>query len=236
MNTTADTAAPRAIRPLTPLEARVVGVLVEKQLTVPDTYPLSLNSLTSGCNQKTARSPVMNASESDVLAAIDGLKRLSLVLEGSSSRVPRFEHNMQRVLRVPSQAVALLTALVLRGPQTPAELRSATTRLHSFADVSSVESFLDELAGGATPYVVKLSRVPGERESRWAHLLCGEPSIDETRERVVSDDAAAPLAEIDALRAEQRYLAAKVERLEALVAKMARELGIDADQDAPSPD
>jgi uncharacterized protein YceH (UPF0502 family) len=236
MNTTADTTAPRAIRPLTPLEARVVGVLVEKQLTVPDTYPLSLNSLTSGCNQKTARSPVMNVSDSDVLAAIDGLKRLSLVLEGSSSRVPRFEHNMQRVLRVPSQAVALLTALVLRGPQTAAELRSATTRLHGFADVSSVESFLDELAGGDSPYVVKLARVPGERESRWAHLLCGEPSIDETRERAAADDAAAPLAEIDALRAEQRHLAAKVERLEALVAKMARELGIEHDQDAPSQD
>jgi uncharacterized protein YceH (UPF0502 family) len=175
-------------------------------------------------------------SDSDVLAAIDGLKRLSLVLEGSSSRVPRFEHNMQRVLRVPSQAVALLTALVLRGPQTAAELRSATTRLHGFADVSSVESFLDELAGGDSPYVVKLARVPGERESRWAHLLCGEPSIDETRERAAGDDAAAPLAEIDALRAEQRHLAAKVERLEALVAKMARELGIEHDQDAPSQD
>ncbi|SAL60851.1 YceH family protein [Caballeronia humi] len=235
MNSTADTYSPRAIRPLTPLEGRVVGVLVEKQLTVPDTYPLSLNSLTSGCNQKTARSPVMNVTESDVVAAIDSLKRLSLVLEGSSSRVPRFEHNMGRVLGVPSQAVALLTALLLRGPQTAAELRTATTRLHGFADVSSVESFLDELAERERPYVIKLPRVPGERESRWMHLLCGEVNIEELRERAAasasssSDDAAASFAEIDALRAEQKQLSAKVDRLQAMVERMAKELGIEPD-------
>ena len=118
------------------------------------------------------------------------------MLEGSSSRVPRFEHNVGRVLGVPSQAVALLTALLLRGPQTAAELRTATTRLHGFADVSSVESFLDELAEREPPYVVKLPRVPGERESRWVHLLCGEVEIEEMRERAgfgfsSSDDAAA---------------------------------------------
>src|SRR5579862_2895114 len=100
------------------LETRILGVLVEKQHTVPDTYPLSLNALTLGCNQKTARTPVMNVSEADVLAAIEDLKLLSLVFEGSSSRVPRFEHNLNRVLGVPSQAVALLTVLLLRGAQT----------------------------------------------------------------------------------------------------------------------
>jgi uncharacterized protein len=228
MNSTADTFSPRAIRPLSPLEGRVVGVLVEKQLTVPDTYPLSLNALTAGCNQKTARSPVMNVTESDVIDAIDGLKRLSLVFEGSSSRVPRFEHNAGRVLGVPSQAVALLTALLLRGPQTAAELRTATTRLHGFADVSSVESFLDELAERDPPYVVKLPRVPGERESRWVHLLCGEVDVEQMRERAVSDDAT-PFAEIDALKAGQKQLSAKVDRLEALVERMARELGISID-------
>ncbi|TXI85355.1 MAG: DUF480 domain-containing protein, partial [Cupriavidus sp.] len=111
------------IRALTPLEGRVVAVLLEKQYTVPDTYPLSLNALTAGCNQKTARAPVMNVSEDQVLAAIDGLKSLSLVFEGSSSRVPRFEQNLGRVLGVPSQSAALLTILLLRGPQTAAELR-----------------------------------------------------------------------------------------------------------------
>ena len=103
------------MRPLTPEEARVLAVLVEKQHTVPDSYPLSLNALTLGCNQKTARSPVMNVSEDEVTTALDGLKHLSLVMEGSSSRVPRFEHNMNRVLGIPSQAIALLTILLLRG-------------------------------------------------------------------------------------------------------------------------
>ncbi len=103
------------MRTLTPLEARVLAVLIEKQHTVPDTYPLSLNSLTAGCNQKTARSPVIEATEAEVLTAVDGLKALSLVFEGSGSRVVKFEHNMGRVLGLPSQAVALLTVLMLRG-------------------------------------------------------------------------------------------------------------------------
>lgn len=164
MNSTPDTFQRPALRELTPLEARVLGVLIEKQHTVPDTYPLSLNALTAGCNQKTARSPVMNVSEAEVLTAIDGLKRLSLASEGSSSRVPRFEHNMNRVLGIPSQAAALLTMLLLRGPQTAAELRLNSARLHGFADISSVEAFLDELAARTPPLVVKLPRAPGARE------------------------------------------------------------------------
>lgn len=162
------------MRPLTAIEARVLGVLVEKQATVPDTYPLSLNALTAGCNQKTAREPVMSASDADVLTAIDGLKSLSLVFEGSSSRVVKFEHNTGRVLGVPSQSVALLACLMLRGPQTAAELRLNCERLHRFADISSVEGFLDELAAKEPARVVKLPRLPGSREPRWAHLLCGD--------------------------------------------------------------
>lgn len=177
MSPNPDTPRLRTIRPLTPLEARVLGVLFEKQHTVPDTYPLSLNGLTSGCNQKTARVPLMDVGETDVLAALDGLKHLSLIIESSSSRVPRFEHNLERVLGLPRQAAALLTALLLRGPQTCAELRLSTARLHGFADNSSVEAFLDELAGHEPPRVVKLPRAPGERESRWAHLLCGEVPV-----------------------------------------------------------
>jgi uncharacterized protein YceH (UPF0502 family) len=177
MNSTPDAPSRPALRTLTPLEARVLGVLVEKQHTVPDAYPLSVNALTSGCNQKTARAPVMNVTEADVLTTIDDLKRLSLVFEGSSSRVPRFEHNMNRVLGIPSQAAALLTTLILRGPQTAAELRLNAARLHGFADISSVEAFLDELAANEPARVVKLPRTPGERESRWAHLLCGEVSV-----------------------------------------------------------
>jgi uncharacterized protein len=170
------------LRSLTPIEARVLGVLVEKQATVPDTYPLSLNALVAGCNQKTARDPVMNAGDADVLTAIDGLKSLSLVFEGSGSRVVKFEHNTARVLGAPSQSVALLAMLMLRGPQTAAELRLNCERLHRFADISSVEGFLDELATKEPPRVVKLARAPGAREPRWAHLLCGDapqaPSVD----------------------------------------------------------
>ncbi|MFZ2986460.1 YceH family protein, partial [Ideonella sp.] len=125
---------------LTPLEGRVLAVLVEKQHTVPDTYPLSLNALVAGCNQKTARSPVIEASESDVLVALDSLKSRHLVNTVSGSRVARFDHNMARVLGVPSQSVALLTTLLLRGPQTAAELRLNSERLHRFADISSVEA------------------------------------------------------------------------------------------------
>ncbi|HRD85444.1 MAG TPA: YceH family protein, partial [Rubrivivax sp.] len=155
------------MRDLSPLEARVLAVLVEKQHTVPDTYPLSLNALVAGCNQKTARHPVIEATDAEVLNAIDGLKSMSLVFEGASSRVTRYEHNMARVLAVPGAAVALLTVLMLRGPQTAAELRLNAERLHRFADLSSVEALLEELAERYPPKVVKLARAPGAREARW---------------------------------------------------------------------
>jgi uncharacterized protein YceH (UPF0502 family) len=222
------------MRPLTPIEARVLGVLVEKQHTVPDTYPLSLNSLTSGCNQKTARAPVMNVTDAEVLTAIDGMKRLSLVLEGSSSRVPRFEHNLNRVLGVPSQSAALLTVLILRGPQTAAELRLNTSRLHDFADISSVEVFLDELAANEPPRVVKLPRTPGERENRWMHLLCGEVSISEEPSRGVAEDSV-PSAEVEALAAEVKRQGEELVRLQTLVEHMAAELGISLDKFSREP-
>lgn len=219
------------MRALTPLEARVLGVLVEKQATVPDTYPLSLNALVAGCNQKTARQPVIEATDADVLAAVDGLKALSLVFEGSSSRVVKFEHNTARMLGVPGAAVALLAVLMLRGPQTAAELRLNCERLHRFADISSVEGFLDELAAKDPPRVVKLPRSPGEREARWAHLLCGEVALP-----VVSAAAAvaAPAmsgdgvtaGELSALKAELTRQAAELAELRALVQRMAGELGI----------
>ncbi|SAL34068.1 hypothetical protein AWB64_03285 [Caballeronia sordidicola] len=226
MNSTPDAPSRPAMRSLTPLEARVLGVLVEKQHTVPDAYPLSVNALTLGCNQKTARSPVMNVTEADVLTAIDELKRLSLVFEGSSSRVPRFEHNITRSLGIPSQAAALLTTLILRGPQTPAELRLNAARLHSFADISSVEAFLDELAGREPPRVIKLPRTPGERESRWAHLLCGEVTVSEVSTSAMVDDPVS-YNDFELLKAEQKRLSDEVARLRVLVERMAGELGIE---------
>ena len=230
MNTTADAIPRPAMRSLTAIEARVLGVLVEKQHTVPDTYPLSLNALTAGCNQKTARAPVMNVSEAEVLTAIDGLKRLSLVLEGSSSRVPRFEYNLNRVLGIPGQSAALLTVLILRGPQTAAELRLNSARLHDFADISSVEVFLDELAAHEPARVVKLPRAPGGREHRWAHLLCGEVSVSEeaTRGGVAEDPEA--FAEVEALKEELKRQGEALARLQTLVEHMAAELGISLDK------
>jgi len=214
-----------SLRVFTPLEARVLGVLVEKQATVPDSYPLSLNTLTMGCNQKTARDPVMNATEAEVLSAADSLKAMSLVFEGSGSRVVRFEHNLGRVLGVPSQSVALLALLMLRGPLTAAELRLYTERLHRFADISSVEGFLDELAEREPPLVVKLARGAGAREARWAHLLCGEvaggtPWVASAGEQSVS------LGELAALKAEQTRLAAEVQTLKEQLGQLAAELGV----------
>ncbi|MBS1175676.1 MAG: hypothetical protein H6R06_88 [Proteobacteria bacterium] len=214
------------MRALTPLEARVLGVLVEKQHTVPDTYPLSLNSLVAGVNQKTARDPVINATEAEVLTAVDGLKSLSLAFEGSGSRVVRFEHNMARVFSLPAASVALLTMLMLRGAQTSAELRLHCERLHRFADISSVEGFLEELAGKEPARVVKLPRAPGAREARWAHLLCGEVAFEAAA--AAAPDGGVSAGEIAALKAEQSRLAAELAQLRALVQRMAAELGIDA--------
>jgi hypothetical protein len=225
-------------RALTPLEARVLGVLVEKQATVPDTYPLSLNSLVAGCNQKTARDPVINASESDVLAAIDGLKSQSLVFETSGGRVSKYEHNAARGLNVPGAAAALLAVLMLRGPQTVAELRANAERLHRFADISSVEGFLNELAERYPPRAVLLARAPGAREQRWAHLLCGEVIMTAGAQAATaggSDADPVSVGELVALKAELNRQGDELAALRALVQRMATELGISADPPAPPP-
>ena len=207
---------------LTALQARIVGVLVEKQHTVPDTYPLSLNALVAGCNQKNARDPVMETTEAEVRAALDELRQRLLVIESSGARVTRYEHNLGRVLKIPAQAEALLATLLLRGAQTASELRIASERLHRFADTGSVEVFLDELAarpadrGGAL--ALKLPRRPGEREARWAHLLCGAPPVGVAAADAVpaaqpaglAADVAALRAEVEALRAEVAALRARL--------------------------
>lgn len=213
------------MRELTPVEARVLAVLVEKQATVPDTYPLSLNALVAGCNQKTARHPVMDLSEADVAAAVAELKGLSLAVEVSGARVTRYEHNMARGLGVPSQAVALLAVLMLRGPQTAAELRLNAERLHRFADVSSVEGFLEELAGKSPARTQLLPRAPGARESRWAHLLCGAPTLTALAEAAGGEGG----AEVSALHAEVARQARQIEQLQRQLQQVAQQLGITLD-------
>jgi uncharacterized protein len=209
-------------RNLTPLEARIVAVLVEKEATVRDSYPLSLNALCAGCNQKTAREPVMTLSDAEVLAAIEELKSLSLVNEVSGARVVRYEHNLARVLGVPGAAAALLTMLTLRGPQTAAELRLHCERLHRFADVSSVEGFLDELAEKDPPRVRKLPRAPGARESRWAHLLCGDAGLE-----AASTESAAGGAVDAGLAEEVAVLRAEVHELRGQLGRIAAALGVE---------
>jgi len=199
------------------LETRVLGVLVEKQHTVPDSYPLTLNALVSGANQKTSRDPVIEASEAEVQAAIDHLKSLSLVVESSGGRVMRYAQNVGKVLGVPPQSVALLTVLFLRGPQTVGELRINSDRLHKFGDVLAVEGFLNELA--EKPFVKELGKAPGAREMRWAHLLSGEPAF--TPSSAASSSAeVVTVSELAAIRAE-------VETLKATVARLCKELGIE---------
>ncbi len=197
------------------LDTRVLGTLVEKQHTVPDTYPLSLNALVSGCNQKTSRDPVIEASQAEVQASIDRLKSCNLVMETSGSRVARYAHNVERVLQIPSQSVALLTILMLRGPQTAGELRIASERLHRFADISAVEAFLAELAARpAGSLVVQLPRLLGARENRWAHTLSGAPKVE-------AKDPAPPAAGDRLARLE-----AEVAELKELVSRIRAQLGI----------
>ena len=215
------------MRNLTPLEARVLSVLAEKQASVPDTYPLSLNSLVAGCNQKTARDPVIQATDAEVLTALDGLRGLSLMFESSGGRVARYEHNMARGLGVPSQSQALLSVLVLRGPQTSAELRANCERLYRFVDVSSVEGFLQELADKTPTRAVLLPRAPGERESRWAHLLCGEVLMTAPRPQVGGDpEGGVSAGELSAVKAEVTRLSAELSELRELVTRLASELGM----------
>lgn len=215
------------LRALSPLEVRVLGVLSEKQRTVPDSYPLTLNALASGCSQKTSRNPVMEVSEAQAQSALDSLRALSLVTESSGGRVYRYGHNLDGVLRIPSQSIVLLTVLMLRGPQTPGELRIASERMHDFADISSVEAFLEELADRAAGALVrKLPRLPGARESRWAHLLGGEPAGAEAAAPGDAGSEDLSLGEVAALKAHVARLEAELAGVQALLGRVCSELGI----------
>jgi len=209
-----------SIPTLADLEARVLATLVEKQSTVPDVYPMSLNALAAGCNQKTSRNPVMEASDAEILQAIDNLREAGLVSEVSGSRVPRFAHNLPKTLGVPTQASALLTVLMLRGPQTAGELRLNCERLHKFADISSVEAFLEELASRSSgPLVVELPRLPGSRENRWMHLLSGAPAADAPG-REKGGSAASSSRSLDDLSSRVTTLEAEVVELRTSLARL----------------
>jgi hypothetical protein len=213
------------MEPLTLAEARVLGTLMEKARTVPDSYPMTLNALVAGCNQKSAREPVSNLSEAEVQEALDGLKRRSLAFATSGSRVMRWEHNFQRALVVPEQSAVLLGLLMLRGPQTAGELRIHSERWYRFADISSVEAFLEELRDRSEPkggpLVVQLPRAAGAREARWAHLLCGPVDV-----AAAAANAEAKAAGDGALASRLATLEEEVAQLREIVTDLAQQLGL----------
>jgi len=167
---------------LTPIEARLLGCLLEKEITTPEQYPLSLNTLLNACNQKSNRVPVMNLTESEALAILDGLLTRRLVAEMGGSRVSRYKHRFCNTefgtLKFTPQQLGIVIVLLLRGPQTPGELRSRTNRLCEFSDVQEVEQVIQSLLTRDEPLLVKLPREPGRRDARYAHLFSGEVEIE----------------------------------------------------------
>ena len=177
---------------LTETEARIVGSLIEKQLTTPEYYPLTLNALVAACNQKTNREPVTNYDEKTVLSALDDLrdKNIVYVFYGSTSRVPKYKHILPDVYELEPSETAVMCVLMLRGPQTIGELRERTGRLYDFRDLNDVNETLENLLKREEPLITRLERAPGQKEARYAHLLCGEVISYQPPERVSRGGAA----------------------------------------------
>jgi uncharacterized protein YceH (UPF0502 family) len=218
--------------PLTDVEVRVLGALLEKEVTTPDNYPLSLNALVAACNQTTSREPVMRLSEDEVVAGAVALRRRYLLrqIQPAGSRVTKYEHLLGQELRIDRRELAVLGVLMLRGAQTPGELYARTARLETFADLADLEGVLETLmAREPEPLAARLPRRPGQKEVRYAHLLSGEPPADApevaeeravpTRRPAAADDRVAALertveelrAELTALRVEVGSLRARFE-------------------------
>ena len=206
------------------IQARVLGCLVEKEITTPEYYPLSLNALVNACNQKSSRDPVMELSERDVRGALTELEDMGLVRVLADARVPKFEHRMRDGLNLRRDEIAIVCLLLLRGPQTPAELRARADRLYSFDDTAAVQSTLERLAGREEPMTRVLPRQSGSREARWCHLLSGEPvetftqSADPVRRTTGRVDDEALIGRLAALEEHVRSL---TERLNALEGQLA---------------
>jgi uncharacterized protein YceH (UPF0502 family) len=205
---------------LSPIEARVIGCLIEKQITTPDQYPLSLNALVNACNQKSNRDPVMSEDEASIQITVDRLIRKHLVIEksGFGSRVPKYQHRFCNTefgpLKFTPQELAIVCELLVRGPQTPGELRTRAARMASLSDVGQVETALVSLSSRADgPFVVRLPREPGRRDSRYAHLFSGAVTIPALTEDSITgpsmDPAPAP---------------SRLERLEKEVQQLKQEL------------
>jgi len=195
---------------LTAIEIRVLGCLIEKEMTTPDYYPLTLNSLTTACNQKSNRDPVLELDETDVVKALDKLrfKGLAMQATGEGSRVPKYGHNLEAKLHFEPEQLAILCELFVRGPQTLGELRTRCERMRPFDDLAAVETVLVELIEHDPPLVVKLPRQPGRKEQRYAHLLAGAPELPEAAEAPPEAARLKVAAEDDRLQKLEEELAA----------------------------
>jgi uncharacterized protein len=210
---------------LTPIEARVIGCLIEKQITTPDQYPLSLNALVNACNQKSNRDPVMSANEAAVQTTLDHLIRKHLVIEksGFGSRVPKYQHRFCNTefgpLKFTPQELAIVCELLVRGPQTPGELRTRAARMAPFSEVAQVETVLESLSSRADgPFVVRLPREPGRRDARYAHLFSGAVTVPAPTEESITAPsvASAPTSSrLERLEEEVRQLKEELKDIKA---------------------
>jgi len=201
---------------LEPAEARVIGALIEKEITTPEYYPLSLNALVNACNQKSNRDPVVDYDEELVDSVLESLRHKGLLttVTGAGSRVPKYGHRLTDQLNLGRREIAILCELMLRGPQTSGELRNRTERMHRFDDIAEIESVLDRMQ----ELVMKLPRRPGEKEGRYAHLLSGEPALEAAEEpQPVRQDR------VTALEAEMAQLRQEFEALKEQFAKFRRQ-------------
>ena len=200
---------------LSPEEARVLGALMEKEVSTPEYYPLSLNALVNACNQTTSRDPVVRYDETTVLQALDGLraKKMLWEVDQAGGRVRKYQQQFSKWHDLDSQSHAVMTLLLLRGAQTPGELKSRSDRLQSFRDLTEVEAVLNKLSERNPPFVVRLPRLPGTKEARFMHLLCGD-----------IDPAALAEREVAAIGSSGLTLSERVSRLEAEVASLREEL------------
>jgi uncharacterized protein YceH (UPF0502 family) len=198
------------------VEVRVLGSLIEKHVTTPEYYPLSLNALTNACNQVSNREPVVSFDDKTVVRALESLREKKLVwmVTGAGSRVPKYEHRMAETFTLAEQEVAVLGVLMLRGPQTVGEIRGRTTRMYEFQSLEEVEQVLDALMiAEPHPFVTKLARQPGTKESRYAHLLGGEVKIEKTAEQTITPRLEPAALEV---RAENERMAKLEEEIETL--------------------
>jgi uncharacterized protein len=218
---------------LDPIQLRVLGSLIEKEITTPENYPLSLNALVNACNQRTSRDPVLELTEEDVRQALHALEDISLATPVRDARVPKYEHRIRTVLSLRRDETAILCLLILRGPQTPGELRSRVDRLFTFDDLAAVQSTLERLAArpvsdqahpeGTGPLAVMLPRQPGSREARYAHLLGDPPDLTSTAfdrtEAITSQTSriAQLQTEVAILSTALQALQSRVDRLESLI-------------------